>query len=79
MKDIFIKTNEFTERELEKINKYAYRDYRNNDIMSVEDLFVTVQELIGKCEELEDELEQEKDYDENRETFDYSEWKANQE
>lgn len=79
MKDIFIKTNEFTDGELYNINKYAYRDYRINDIMSVEELVVTIQELLGKCEELEDELEQEKNYEEERETFDYSEWKANQE
>jgi hypothetical protein len=79
MKDIFIKTNEFTDRELYNINKYAYRDYRNNDIMSVEELVITIEELLGKCEELEEELEQTKDYDNNRETFDYSEWKANQE
>lgn len=79
MKDIFIKTNEFTDRELYDINKYAYRDYRSNDIISVEELVITIEELLGKCEELEEELEQTKNYEEERETFDYSEWKANQE
>lgn len=78
MKDLFIKTNEFTDNELHNINKYAYMDFRNNDIISVEELFVTVQELLGKCEQLEEELEDTKD-EESRETFDYSEWKANQE
>lgn len=79
MKDIFIKTSEFHDSELERINRYAYRDYRKQDIMSVEELVVIIEELIGKCEELEEELDQTKNYEENRETFDYSEWKANQE
>lgn len=79
MKDIFIKTNEFHDSELERINRYAYRDYRKQDIMSVEELVVIIEELIGKCEALEEELEQTKNYEENRETFDYGEWKANQE
>ena len=79
MKDIFIKTNEFRDSEIENINKYAYRNYKNQDIISVEELVVIIEELIGKCEELEEELEQTKNHDENRETFDYSEWKANQE
>lgn len=79
MKEVFIKTNEFHDSELERINRYAYRDYRKQDIMSVEELVVIIEELIGKCEELEEELEQTKNYEENRETFDYGEWKANQE
>lgn len=62
MKDIFIKTNEFTENELYQINKHTYRDYRNNDIMSIEELFVVVQELLGKCEELEEKLDDEIEY-----------------
>lgn len=79
MKEVYIKANEFNTSELEKINKYAYMDFTKQDIISVEDLVVIIEELTGKCEELEDKLDQEKNYEENREVFDYSEWKANQE
>lgn len=57
MKEVFIKANTFYNSELEQINKYAYRDFTNKDIISVEDLVVIIEELLGACETFEDKID----------------------
>lgn len=57
MKEVFIKADTFYNSELEQINRYAYRDFTNKDIISVEDLVVIIEELLSECESLEEELD----------------------
>lgn len=57
MKEVFIKADTFYNSELEQINKYAYMDFTNKDIISVEDLVVIIEELLGACKKFEDKID----------------------
>lgn len=75
MKEIFIKVSS-----LEDVDKRIIeRANITTDLISIDDLISIIDNLQWENERLEDEIRELKEEKENRETFDYSEWKANQE
>lgn len=60
MEDIYLKIKDvFSNREVEDIDRYAYQNLRSKDLMTISDLICIVEELLGKCESLEEDLENE--------------------
>ena len=57
MNEVFIRVDTFSKSEIEKINKYACKNYTNKDIISVEDLVVIIEELGCECESLEEKID----------------------
>lgn len=57
MEQVFIKADTFYKSEIENINKYAYKNLNEHDIVSVLDLVCIIEELLEKCGSLEEELE----------------------
>jgi hypothetical protein len=60
MEDIYLKIKDvFSNGEIEDIDRYAYQNLRSKDLMTISDLICIVEELVGKCESLEEDLEHE--------------------
>ena len=77
MNEVYININE-----LGKWTESLFREklgYGNKDIITIADLISSIEDLYSEIERLEEELDYYKNKEEYRPTFDYSEWKANQE
>lgn len=57
MNEVFIRVDTFSKSEIEKINKYACKNYTDKDIISVEDLVAIIEELGYECGSLEERIE----------------------
>lgn len=77
MNEIYIKASDLGESLVERIGKHT--SISNGDILSIGDLVDIIDELVYEIEKLEEELDEYKNPEDYRPTFDYSEWKANQE
>ena len=77
MNEIYIKASDLGESLVERAEKHT--PISNGDILSIGDLVDIIDELLYKIEKLEEDLDEYKNPEEYRPTFDYSEWKANQE
>lgn len=77
MNEIYIKASDLGESLVERVKKYT--SISNGDILSVGDLVDIIDELVYEIEKLEEDLDRYKNPEDYRPTFDYSEWKANQE
>lgn len=77
MNEIYIKASDLGESLIERVEKHT--PISNGDILSIGDIVDIIDELLYKIEKLEEELDEYKNPEDYRPTFDYSEWKANQE
>ena len=77
MNDIYIKASDLGVSLIERVEKHT--PISNGDILSIGDLVDIIDELLYKIDKLEEEIDEYKNPEDYRPTFDYSEWKANQE
>ena len=76
MNEVYIKASDLGGL-IDNIEKHT--PISKGDILSINDLCDIIDELIYKIDKLEEELDEYKNPEDYRPTFDYSEWKANQE
>ena len=78
MKEIYIKVND-----LEEYDYNLLRRVTDKDLVSIDYLLCIIDDLLNEINHLEEQIEELKEPKEYMEdysnTFDYSEWKANQE
>lgn len=77
MDNLYINKNDLKEYEIKMLDRVGFK---TKDLVSINDLLETIDNLLYELDEKDDEIEHLKHPEEDfRETFDYSEWKANQE
>lgn len=77
MNEVYINKNNLKDYEIKMLDRVGFK---TKDLISIDDLLITIDELLYELDEKDDEIEHLKHpEDDFRETFDYSEWKANQE
>lgn len=75
MNEVYIKTSDLAEYDIKNLEKVGIK----SDIISIGTLLEAIDTLIYENDKLEEKIDDLKQLEEDRETFDYSEWKANQE
>ena len=75
MNEVYIKTSDLAEYDIKNLEKAGIK----SDIISIGTLLEAIDTLIYENDKLEEEIDELRHPEDYKETFDYSEWKANQE
>ena len=75
MNEVYIKTSDLAEYDIKNLEKVGIK----SDIISIGTLLEAIDTLIYENDKLEEEIDELRHPEDYKETFDYSEWKANQE
>ena len=75
MNEVYIKISDLAEYDIKNLEKVGIK----SDIISIGTLLEAIDTLIYENDKLEEEIDELRHPEDYKETFDYSEWKANQE